>query len=199
MLVGYMKIASFGRSRANRPTVQKQPPKTITSNTTTHMKTLKHLLFALLAVTTFSLASCKKDKCKDKTCQNGGACADGTCNCAAGYTGENCETEIRAKFRSTYNVNESCPSGNFTYQITISNSSAGVDRLLISNFGGYGASVSATASGSTLTVATQQVDLNGTSATFSGTGQLSGNILTISYTISGGGSSESCTMNCTKV
>lgn len=162
------------------------------------MMNLKHLIFALMAVTTFSLASCKKDKCKDKTCQNGGACVDGTCNCAAGYTGENCETEVRAKFRSTYNVNESCPSGNYTYQITISNSSAGVDRLLISNFGGYGVTVSATASGNSLTIATQQVTAPDGTATFSGSGQLSGNILTISYNVSGDVNPESCTMNCTK-
>jgi len=163
------------------------------------MKNLKHLVFALLAVTTFSLASCKKDKCKDKTCQNGAPCVDGTCNCTTGFSGENCEIVNRAKLRSTYNVNESCPSGNFTYQITISNSSTGADKVLISNFGGYGVSVTATASGNSLNVATQQVDISGNSATFSGSGQLSGNILTLSYTISGGGSSESCTMNCTKV
>jgi len=164
------------------------------------MKNLKHLVFAILAVTTFSLASCKKDPCKDKTCQNGGACVDGTCNCATGYSGANCETENRAKFRSTYNVNESCSSsGNFTYQITISNSSTGADKVLISNFGGYGETVTATASGNSLNVATQQVNAGGNSLTFSGSGQLSGNILTINYNISGAVPSESCTMNCTKV
>lgn len=164
------------------------------------MKNLKHLIFALLAVTTLSLASCKKDKCKDKTCQNGAPCVDGTCNCTTGFSGENCEIENRAKFRSTYNVVETCAiSGNFNYQVIISNSSAAADRVLISNFGGYGESVSATASGNSLTIATQQVAVQGGSLTFSGSGQISGNILTISYSVSGDVTPESCTMNCTKV
>ena len=102
------------------------------------------------------------------------------------------------RFEGT-SFNKGDNGGNFTYQITISNSSTGADKVLISNFGGYGVSVTATASGNSLNVATQQVDISGNSATFSGSGQLSGNILTLSYTISGGGSSESCTMNCTKV
>jgi hypothetical protein len=96
-------------------------------------------------------------------------------------------------------VTESCPSGNFTYQITITTSSAGVDRVIINNFGGYGVSVSGTVSGSSISIPTQQVDVQGTAGTFSGSGQLSGNIMTITYTISSGSSSETCTKTCTKL
>ena len=35
------------------------------------------------------------DECAPEPCQNGGVCVDGiaayTCNCVAGYVGENCE------------------------------------------------------------------------------------------------------------
>ena len=164
------------------------------------MKLLKYTLMSILLIgSTGTFTSCKKDPCKDKNCENGGTCADGTCVCAGGYEGEECKTQVRSKFISTYNVSESCPSGNFSYQITISTSSSGVDRVLISNFGGYGAAVNASPSGSQLSVPNQQGDINGKSATFSGSGQLSGNILTMTYTIGGGGGSETCTMTCTKV
>ena len=37
-----------------------------------------------------------EDDCKTSPCQNGGTCVDGTnkytCNCKAGFTGDNCET-----------------------------------------------------------------------------------------------------------
>lgn len=166
------------------------------------MKLLKYTLMSILLIgSTGTFTSCKKDPCKDKNCENGGSCADGTCVCASGYEGEECKTQVRSKFLSSYNVSESCQSGNFSYQITITTSSLGVDRVLIGNFGGYGASVvvNASASGSSLSIPSQQVDVTGTSVTFSGSGQLSGNILTLTYTASAQGSSDNCTMTCTKV
>jgi hypothetical protein len=40
------------------------------------------------------ITSCKKDPCKDVTCENGGTCDDGKCNCPAGYEGEKCEKKL---------------------------------------------------------------------------------------------------------
>lgn len=34
------------------------------------------------------------DPCAGKTCENGGVCQDGTCNCAPHWTGENCTEQI---------------------------------------------------------------------------------------------------------
>lgn len=68
------------------------------------MKNLKSLFLAsFLTVGIFSttlFVSCNGDKCKDVMCSNGGTCneSDGSCNCAVGYEGENCETLSRAKF-----------------------------------------------------------------------------------------------------
>jgi len=160
---------------------------------------LVQLSFFLGLSATALLTSCKKeDPCDDVVCQNGGTCNDGSCSCASGYEGSTCGTEVRAKFLSTYNVTEACTSGNFNYQITITTSSAGVNRVIINNFGGYGVSVVGSVSGSSLTISNQQFDLQGNAATFSGSGQLNGLILTISYTISSGSSSETCTKTCTK-
>ena len=60
------------------------------------MKLLKYTLMSILLIgSTGTFTSCKKDPCKDKNCENGGTCADGTCVCAGGYEGGDVETLIR--------------------------------------------------------------------------------------------------------
>ena len=63
---------------------------------------MKKLLF-LFAIISMSLFACK-DACEDVTCQNGGTCDDGTCICADGYSGTNCETAENAKFVGNYDM-----------------------------------------------------------------------------------------------
>ncbi len=42
--------------------------------------------------------------CDTTVCQNGGTCNGGNCNCAAGYTGNRCQSEIRSAFTGNYRV-----------------------------------------------------------------------------------------------
>lgn len=102
----------------------------------------------------------------------------------------------RDKFLGVFNVNDACNSGNYTYQVTISESSSGGDAVLISNFGGYQPSitVSATISGDNITIPTQTV----AGASISGSGSLSGNILTMVTSVSINGNTENCTATGTK-
>jgi len=156
---------------------------------------------AVLCFLLVALVACKKDDpdpCENVSCLNGGTCNDGSCRCAAGYEGGTCATEQRSKFLGVYNVSEACGSGNFTYTMNINTSAAGVQNVVFSNFGGYGVTVNGTINGSSITVPNQTLDVTGTSATFSGSGQISGVILTLTYTTSAGGGSETCTATCTK-
>ena len=127
-----------------------------------------------------------------------GTCDEGTCLCATGYEGTNCETEIRAKFLGSYNVSESCQSGNYTFSMSVTSSSTGVSNIIINNFYGIGISVSATINGNSVTIPNQTINDQGLALTISGSGQLSGNILTLTYNISAGADSDSCTATCTK-
>lgn len=165
------------------------------------MKTLLKFLFTLAVILGVVSTGCKKevDPCENVSCLNGGTCNNGNCACSEGYEGSTCGTEERSKFIASYNTTEACPSGNFSYTVGVTTSSTGVSNVIISNFGGYGVNVAASANNSTLTIANQTIDLSGTAATFSGTGQLSGNILTITYTVAANGGSETCTMTCTKI
>lgn len=53
------------------------------------MKTCATLLFLLISTLLFN--GCK-DKCE--SCLNGGACNGNSCDCAPGYTGDNCENAV---------------------------------------------------------------------------------------------------------
>jgi len=54
-------------------------------------KSLANSLLTLIAAISFS--GCVDNKCllRSNTCQNGGECEDGICNCPPGYSGEDCE------------------------------------------------------------------------------------------------------------
>jgi len=170
------------------------------------MRTFKNLyfIFALtcLTITGVLMTGCKKedpDPCENVSCQNGGTCNNGSCNCAAGYEGGTCATEVRSKFIASYSVQENCsPGGNFNYTMTINSSATGVQNVVINNFYGVGASVTASVSGTSINIASQTVTVNGTAVTFSGSGQINGNILTLSYTASAGVDADNCTATCTK-
>ncbi len=145
------------------------------------MKKMK--IFSITALSTLALStmlffsSCTPDPCKDVTCLNNGTCNDGNCACVTGYEGTDCGTEMRAKFTGTYSIsgNVACPvSGNGTIptgtSITIGNSSAGVDKIIINMLG---TALVATVNGSSLTIATQQVG----NMTYTGSGTITNNTL----------------------
>ncbi|MBI1266481.1 MAG: hypothetical protein GC193_03515 [Cryomorphaceae bacterium] len=160
------------------------------------MKNFKLFLLSL-SFGALALTGCK-DECDEVLCQNGGTCNDGICACATGYEGAECATETRSKFLGSYSVSESCSSGNYTFNLTITTSSTGVRNVIINNFYDFGISVSATISGNSLTIPNQTVSSGGAAYTISGSGQITGNILTLTYTIAAGAESDSCTSICTK-
>ncbi len=143
---------------------------------------------------------CKKDDpCENVTCQNGGTCNNGSCSCPSGYEGSTCATEVRSKFIASYSVQENCsPGGNFNYVMTINSSATGVSNVVLNNFYGVGATVVGSVSGSSITIASQTVTVNSVAVNVSGSGQLNGNILTLSYTVSAGTEADNCTSTCTK-
>lgn len=158
------------------------------------MKTTVQALAPLFLFLTLLLGSCSDD-CDDVNCLNGGRCEEGDCLCLDGYVGDECQTEMRTQFLGAYNVNENCDAGNDSYQMTITTSNTGV-RNIIMVFPGL--NVSATVNGPGITIPNQTINVQGNSVTISGTGQLAGNILTLSYTVGSGNSSTSCTATCTK-
>jgi hypothetical protein len=154
-------------------------------------------LFAFLLV--LSLSGCK-DECDDVNCQNGATCDDGNCACTTGFEGNECQAEQRAKFLGLYNVAETCTeNGAFSFTMTVVGSSTGIRNIILDNFYGIGVAVTANVTSSNaITIPNQTVNAQGNAYTFSGSGQITGNILTLSYNVSIGGAGETCTANATK-
>jgi len=148
-----------------------------------------HLSLIIGLTATMALTGCKKDDpCDDVTCLNGGTCNDGNCACAAGFEGSTCGTEMRAKFVGVFNGTFSCPGVNATITMTNSNSAASITSIVM--FDGVDTWIG-TVNGSSVSVATQTISGGNT---ISGSGQLSGLILTMNLNISG----TTCTYTGTK-
>ena len=163
---------------------------------------INFLLMTIISLSLFGLSSCA-DPCKDIECQNGGTCVEGTCNCAEGYEGTNCETAMRDKFVSSYSATETCanfPGQTFNSTMVISASNASALKVVITNIYENGWSVVADISGDNLSFT--NVDIAGLPAGFvvkaTGTANLVGTVLTMNYTITEGGTSDNCQLTGTK-
>ena len=155
------------------------------------MKSIRNIAFsALLAVGAFSMVTytaCNKDECKDVVCQNGGTCVSGTCNCATGYEGTNCETQVRAKFVKTWTASDKdITNGDdlATYTSSIVNGTA-ITEVKISNFSDdyFNNDIKATVSGNTITIPSQQPDNDMYYVEGSGTYNSADKKITWTYTI----------------
>jgi len=161
------------------------------------MKSIKRIaLGAFLTVSAFCTVlytSCTKDECKDVTCQNGGTCSGGTCTCPTGYEGTSCETKSRDKFVGTYVGTEICTTGTDTYNITVASNSDNI-KLTMSNL--YNDNI--TAIGTMAATDSFVFSGNQGGATFTGSGRLSTNTLTVHYTLTNGVTTNSCVFTGTK-
>jgi hypothetical protein len=143
------------------------------------------LLFAFLGFGLSTVTSCSKKGCTDETSDNFDSEAeedDDSCN------------DPRDKFVATYNVVE---AGADNYTLAISKSSVENRTVILST--NFGFPVAAfTLNGSikqaNLTVASQTA----AGATFAGTGSLSGSVLTLSYSVTQNGVTESFVATATK-
>lgn len=148
------------------------------------MKNLfKALSFAALVA--FS-ASCTKDLCKDVDAGAHGTCLEGVVTCDTGYEPDSagaCNTEIRTKFLGSFTVSDVCTSsGTASYVVPVTSSTGSMLEVKLTNFWGtFTNQVTATVSGTTITIARQEPDADGYFV--QGTGTISGSTITWSYTI----------------
>jgi hypothetical protein len=151
------------------------------------MKALRILGLAMALFGAMTVSSCKKDPCKNVTCQNGGVCQDGNCKCNLPWEGSRCEVDARDKFVGSWRGTVNCGSGPREMTISITKSSVTPNRIIIEDI--YGELTSS----STFDIPTQTVDVDGTAATINGRGNLNGNQLTLTYVLTIQGMAVTCT------
>ncbi|MCC6383533.1 MAG: calcium-binding EGF-like domain-containing protein [Bacteroidia bacterium] len=172
------------------------------------MKKIAYLFVGLMTIGSLTLLpSCKKDKCKDVVCQNGGTCddEDGSCICATGYEGANCETAMADKFAGNWKYNETC-GGNTVTDFTTTFTKTGPNKIQITGFAGFACGgsnilVNCTVNGRDITVDSGQSFCAAQIQISSGSGSLnaSGNSISMTYTYTlAGSSSQTCTGTYTK-
>lgn len=156
------------------------------------MKKMKMVLMtAMLGVATLSMVftSCNPDECKDVVCENGGVCSDidGSCDCAAGYEGANCETLSRAKMIGDWAVEEDgSNSVADQYDVEIKANSNLESAIYISNvYNAFANDVDATVAGNVITILRQEPDGDGFFVVGSGTidTTLTPNRINVNYTV----------------
>jgi len=153
------------------------------------MKSIRNIAFsALLAVgafTTVTYTACNPDECKDVVCQNGGTCVTGNCNCTTGFSGTNCETQIRTTYYNTYKRNGTDSDGDtYTnwglkfYKVGDDAKKMGLDVMDNNNVNAVALTVTLQ-SNTTFTIDSK---VDGTT-TFTGNGTVDANKATLSLTV----------------
>ncbi len=171
-----------------------------------------HLLLfvALLSIT---LYSCSNPGCTDINADNYNASADtddGSCiypGCMdptsdnydplAQFEDGSC-IPARDKFLGSYTCFQQCGSDTLSHYMTIVSSTVGPLKIIIQNLGDYLSVVSAlsTVNGSTVSIDSAVYN----NLTFSGLGQIDGNVLTLTYFATDSlGNTNTCTVTATKL
>jgi len=104
------------------------------------------------------------------------------------------EIPDRDKFLGVFSVIETCGNGNDTYDLTISESGSSENAVVVVNLYDWEESMSATVSGNVITIPSQLSD----GLTFSGSGTITDNTLTINFTVSNATNSDNCNSICNR-
>ena len=182
-------------------------------------------MIALVGALTLTLTSC--DECKDVTCENGGTCsegtcecaddfygdacevecvngtyADGTCGCDAGYEGEACTVLSREDMIGSYTGSDACSASGASsdYTSTVAASSSSEDGVLLTGLwaGFFINTITGTVDGDVITIANQEPDSDG--YTIEGTGTYADGGIAWDFTVTDTETNnvDQCTMSATK-
>ncbi len=143
----------------------------------------------MIAFVSVSVTSCSSEGCTDDTATNYDEKADeddGTC------------AYERDAIIGTYNNStDNCISGT-SFNMTITAGAAATNQISISNFGGFGNSISVNAIVTGSSISLQSGSLGSGISLLSGTGAIAGSLLTINYTYDEDGTEYTCTITATR-
>lgn len=113
-----------------------------------------------------------------------------TKTCDEGFEGDDCKTEIRAKYVGAFTGTEECTTGNSIITITYDDQSSDVTKVSIQNLYGAGfVSEGTLQSDGSINIATQTFG----TGSISGTVNISGGKISATYVVTASGVSDNCT------
>jgi len=161
------------------------------------MKSLRIIGLAMALFGALTLQSCKKDPCKNVTCQNGGTCQDGNCKCNLPWEGSRCEVDAREKFVGAWQGTENCGTLS-NYTTTINRSQASPVRITIYERDFQITYYAELNSSTSFTIPQQTYTVQGLAIGITGNGTLNGNTLTMNVTYSLGSDASVCSYTLTR-
>lgn len=136
-------------------------------------------------------SGCQEAPCEMVTCENGGTCIDGTCECIPGFVGDQCQFFDPRQYFGSYRADyTNCFVTNDNHRVLIEEVPNQAGSLAIVQLGDYACPsgdfrVEAEVEGDILTIPEQLIDCGAISYTVSGSGTLTGGtILNLSFTVS---------------
>lgn len=141
------------------------------------------VIYLAITMSILTIVSCKEDEaCTPDTCSNG-SCSSGSCVCVSGYEGSECDIEQRAKFLGLYSFSENCNGSSFNYAASIGKGSSVNAVILFDFYALPNTEIKATVYGQNITIGQQTIIHDGNEYSISGSGSISGQLLTLNYTM----------------
>lgn len=155
---------------------------------------LSRVAIVAIVLSITAISSCTTDKCAEVSCQHYGTCEDGNCKCADGYEGSECQTKANTKFEGAYAGSLDCDFDIESVDITALNvSPRGIEiEFYNGTTGEVDFSLEAAVNGNNINISEQTVYVDGVPETYSGTGNLNGNTLTLNLTATDNGNEQDC-------
>ncbi|MEM6265680.1 MAG: hypothetical protein AAGI38_24470 [Bacteroidota bacterium] len=155
----------------------------------TAISLIRFCLVVSLGCLLLGVAACGDD-CEDVDCLNGGTCVEGSCECPEDFVGEQCEFSSARRFVGNYLVDYDCQRSGPEHRVIVSVSPDDNAQLIFTDLGDLDCgsetvAVIGTLAGNTLTIEEQTfcADLIPNGYTFSGTGEVGGNSITLNFSI----------------
>jgi hypothetical protein len=153
---------------------------------------------ACKCVTPYGGKNCEINLCDSTVCNNGGYCVSGVCDCATGYEGVHCDNLVTTKFVGSFSCVQACPAIT-SYSVTITATALpSASNIVFNSLNGL--QPVALVSGYVINIQSQVLPGG---QTVSGSGQMSADGTTITFTMSiiprGATTGNSCTYTLTRM
>jgi hypothetical protein len=147
-------------------------------------------LSILLVFVAVTITGCKKNHCKTISCNGGGSCSEGVCQCDWLHEGEFCEIEKRAKYFGSFVGREACTSRNHLDYVNISAVEDSAHQLNFHNLYGSDSDIA----GNMLADATVSIPEQWLpSGIISGSASIINEKIVINFLVTDGVTSDTCT------